>query len=350
MSKRHEHGHSHGGQFDIGRRDFLCHCCVGGVVTAAMLASINTPAQAGAVTFKATHGTGLCNLAIFLAHKRKYAEPDGVNLEFVNAPAVADITTIFGSGQVDISSIPYSNFYTLYDKGAPVKIISGTGAEGCVIVAQPGIDSAEKVRGKTLGTFQADTLEVLPYDWLKAHGVKWTDVDVRFFNTSPEMAQAFIAGNVDAICHIEPYATQALHGVPGAVILSDGTDIYKKRYTDCVIAASERVINSYRKEVKVLLKALMVAQRDAERDRVSACKDTVGTYYKTDFDTLLDASTKQFLMIDQHDNEQFMIERSQSMVELGYIKKPVDKATFDWSLLDEVIAENREMYRSLIVT
>ncbi len=350
MTKKHVHVHDHPAAPMWGRREFLCHCCVGGVATAAMLAGINRPAKAGMVTFKATHGTGLCNLAIFLAHKRRTAEQFGVNLEFVNTPTIADIATIFGSGQVDISSIPYTNFYTLVDKGAPVKIICGTGVEGCVIVAQPGIDSAEKLRGKTLGTFQADTLEVLPYDWLKAHGVSWADMDVRFMGTSPELSQAFVSGALDAICHIEPYATQALQGVEGAVMLSDGTDIYKKYYTDCVIAASERVINDYRDEVKGLLKALMISQRDSERDRMSAIRDTVGTYYKTDFETLIDASTKQFLMIDQRDNQQFMIDRSVSLMELGYIKKPIDESVFDWSMFEEVVAENPELHRSLIVT
>ena len=334
----------------LNRRDFLCHCCLGGAASAAMLAAINYPAlSAEGVTFKATHGTGLCNLAIFLAHKRKYAEPEGLHIEFVNTPTIADITTIFGSGQVDISSIPYTNFYTLVDKGAPVKIVSGTGCEGCVIVSQPGLDSAEKVKGKTLGTFQADTLEVLPYDWFKKHGVNWTDLDVRFFGTVPELTQAFIAGQIDVISQIEPYATQALQGVPGSHLLSDGTDIYGTRYTDCVIAASDRVINEHRDMVKVLLKALMTAQHESEVDRVSAIKDTVGTYYKASYETVLDASTKQYLMIDQRPNQQFMLERSQSVVDLGYIKEPLDESSFDWSILEEVIAENPELYRSLIV-
>ena len=45
---------------------------------------------------------------------------------------------MFGAGQVDASLIPYTNFFTLIDKGAPVKIVSGGGVEGCVIVAKPG--------------------------------------------------------------------------------------------------------------------------------------------------------------------------------------------------------------------
>lgn len=332
----------------LGRREFLCRC--GGVAAMATgLAAINRPALAGTTTFKATHGAGLCNLAIFLAHKRKTAEKFGVHLEFVNAPTTADVATIFGSGQVDISSVPYTNFFTLVDKGAPVKIVAGTGVEGCIIVAKPGIDSAEKLKGKTLATFQADTLEVLPYDWLKSKGVDWNDVDIRFMGSSPELAQAFINGAVDAICHIEPYATQALNAVEGAVMLSDGTDIYKPYYTDCVIAASERAINENREAMKGLIKSLMISQLESEMDRVSALKDTVGTYYKTDLETIKAASTSQFLMIDQRSNEQFMIERSKSVAELGYIKKPVDESVFDWSLMEEVIAEDPNLYRKLVV-
>jgi NitT/TauT family transport system substrate-binding protein len=341
------HVHSHAPLY--GRRDFLCHCCVGGVASAAMLAGINRPALAGELTVKATHGTGLCNMAIFLAHARKMTEKYGIRLEFVNAPSSGDIAAIFGSGQVDLSSIPYSNYFTLIDKGAPVKIVAGTGVEGCVIIGQPGIDSPEKLAGKSLATFQADTLEVLPYDWTKKHGIDWAKMDVKFLGSSPEIVQAFVNGAVDSICHIEPYATQALRAVEGSHVLSDGTDIYGPYYTDCVIAVSDRLIEADRDAVKNIIRTFMMAQHESEKDRMQACRDTVGTYYKTDFETLIDASTKQFLMIDQRRHQDFMIERSQSMVELGYTKKPIDASAFDWSMLEEVIAEETELYRSLMI-
>jgi NitT/TauT family transport system substrate-binding protein len=349
MSRKLLRVYDHAATPMFGRREFLCHCCVGGAATAAMLAGLNRPASANELTVKATHGTGLCNMAIFLAHARKMTEQYGIRLEFVNAPTSGDIAAIFGSGQVDLSSIPYSNFFTLVDKGAPVKVISGTGVEGCVIVARPEIDSAEELVGKSLGTFQADTLEVLPYDWVTKNGGDWAQMDVKFLGSSPEIVQAFVNGAVDSISHIEPYATQALQGVEGARMLSDGTDIYGPYYTDCVIAASERLIDADRDAVKNILRTFMLAQHESEKDRMQACKDTVGTYYKTDLETLLDASTKQFLMIDQRRNQQFMIDRSQSMVELGYIRDPIDESIFDWSLLEEVIAEEPELYRSLMV-
>jgi len=349
MTKKDVHLHEDSHVPLLGRRDFLCHCCVGGATTAAMLAGINRPALAGDLTIRATHGTGLCNMAIFLAHANKMTEKYGINLEFVNAPTSGDIAAIFGSGQVDLSSVPYSNFFTLIDKGAPVKIVAGTGVEGCVIVSQPHIDSAEKLFGGSLATFQADTLEVLPYDWVTANGGNWADMDVKFMGSSPEIVQAFANGQVDSICHIEPYATQAMKAVPGANMLSDGTDIYGTFYSDCVIAVSDRLIDAERDAVKNLIRTFMEAQHYSEKDRMGACRDTVGTYYKTDFETLSDASTKQFLMIDQRRHQQFMIDRSSSMMELGYTRKPIDESAFDWSMLDEVIAEEPELYRSLIV-
>ena len=104
-----------------------------------------------------------------------------MTLEFVNTPTFAEMVTFFG-------------------KGAPVKIVGGGGIEGCVIVAQPGLDTPAKLKGKTLGTFQMDTLEMLPYDWLKKNGVAFNEITVRYMCNSPEAVEAFKAGALDFIC------------------------------------------------------------------------------------------------------------------------------------------------------
>ena len=123
-----------------------------------------------------------------------------MTLEFVNTPTFAEMVTFFGAGMVDVSVLTYTSFIGLYDKGAPVKIVGGSGIEGCVIVAQPGLDTPAKLKGKTLGTFQMDTLEVLPYDWLKKNGVAFNEITVRYMCNSPEAVEAFKAGALDFIC------------------------------------------------------------------------------------------------------------------------------------------------------
>lgn len=334
----------------LSRRQFVCSSLLGGSIAAtpaSFWAGIDKAAAQDLTTLKATHGTGLCNLGLFLVKERQLGKDDGIQLEFVNTPSNADITMIFGAGIVNVSMLPYSFFLTLYGQGAPVKIIAGGGVKGNSIVAGPGIKTQEDTRGKVLATVQADTLEIMPYDWLKKAGMSLTDVEVRYFGTSPEQAQAFIAGAVDWMCHIEPYATQALQGREGATLLSDGSDIYPKNYTDCVLAAYTGLIEENRPALKALIKALFVAQRQSEEDRESCIRDTVGKYYKADLATVLDASAKQPNAVDQRGGTQFVIERSQSMTELGYLDGPIDENAFDWTLLEEVIAENPELYESV---
>jgi NitT/TauT family transport system substrate-binding protein len=337
---------------NFSRRNFLRSMAAGAGATMALpagLASLLAPgaARAAGSTIKATHGSGFCNMGIFLAKERGLAKADGVDLEFVVTPSNTEITTMFGAGLVDISMIPYSNFMTLYDAGAPVKIIAGGGVQGCIIVAKDGIKSAADLKGKSFGTFQADTLEVLPYDYLKKAGLSFKDVAIKYLDTSPELAQAFIAGAVDAICHIEPYATQCVKSRPGASVLSDGTDLYGKNYSDCVLAARVPLLEKNPAAVKAVIKALFVAQSQAESDKAAALKDTVGSYYKTTMEAAIDASAKQPLEVDQRNQTQFIIDRGQSMMELGYIKKMPDKNAFDWSLLEAVIAENKALYDGL---
>jgi NitT/TauT family transport system substrate-binding protein len=337
---------------NFSRRNFLKTTVAGAAATIALppaLAALLSPtvAHAAGTTIKATHGSGFCNMGIFLAKERELTKADGVELEFVVTPSNTEITTMFGAGLVDMSMIPYSNFMTLYDAGAPVKIIAGGGVEGCIIVAKEGIKSAADLKGKTFGTFQADTLEVLPYDYLKKAGLSFKDVEIKYLDTSPELAQAFIAGAIDAICHIEPYASQCVLGRKGATVLSNGTDVYGKGYSDCVLAVRTPLLESNPAAVKAVIKALFVAQSQAEADKTAALKDTVGKYYKTSMEAAIDASSKQPLVVDQRSQTQFILDRGQSMKELGYVKKLPDKAAFDWSLLKAVIAENKPLYDGL---
>jgi NitT/TauT family transport system substrate-binding protein len=336
---------------NFSRRAFLKRSSGGVAATIAVpasLAALLAPRPAfAATTLKATHGSGFCNMGIFLAKERNLTVADGVELEFVVTPSNTEITTMFGAGLVDISMIPYSNFMTLYDAGAPVKIVAGGGVQGCIIVAAEGIKSAADLKGKTFGTFQADTLEVLPYDYLKKAGLSFKDVQIKYLDTSPELAQAFMAGALDAICHIEPYATQCVLGRKGATVLSDGVDVYGKGYSDCVLAARVPLIEKNPAAIKAVIKALFVAQSQAEADKMAALKDTVGKYYKTSMEAAIDASNKQPLVVDQRNQTQFIIDRGASMQELGYVKKMPDKGAFDWSLLEAVIAENKALYDGL---
>jgi ABC-type nitrate/sulfonate/bicarbonate transport system permease component/ABC-type nitrate/sulfonate/bicarbonate transport system substrate-binding protein len=260
-----------------------------------------------ASTVKGTHGNGFCNVAFFITHARQLAKDDGVALEFVNTPSFADQVTFLGTGQVDVSVMPYTNFMALYDAGAPVKIVAGGRVQGVYIVAQPGLDTPEKLKGKTLGTFQNDTLEVLPYDWLKKSGVSYKDITVRYMDSMGDMVAAFKSGSIDIASTIEPYGSSLLSDVKGSVLLSDGVDIYGPDYTDCVLAASTQLIEKDPKSVKALIKAMLKAQLLWEQDRETLLGELVGTYYKTSLENARIGGKAQSAKVDQQAQTDFIL-------------------------------------------
>jgi NitT/TauT family transport system substrate-binding protein len=331
---------------DFSRRGFV-RAASAGALTVAITGGLHSHAHAAETHIKSVHGSGFCNLNYFLTEAKQLAKDDGVILDFVVTPISAEMVTFLGAGQVDAALIPYTSFIALYDKGAPVKIVGGGGIQGCVLVAQPGLDSPDKLKGKTLGTFQMDTLEVLPYDWLKKHGVSFRDINVRYMGNTPEAVEGFKAGAIDMICTIEPYGTALLHDVKGSVMLSDGTDIYGKGYTDCVLAARTELIEKDPVAIKTLIKGMMKAQHMAESDPEAVLKLLVGPYYKTSIENARIAMAKQPSVVDARSQTQFILDRTNSIMEMGYIKKKPGRDAIDWSILEKAIAENKELYDEL---
>ena len=330
----------------LNRRSFLKAGALGTITMAGGMMGLPGSACA-AGTVKATHGSGFCNVAFFITHARQLAKDDGLTLEFVNTPSFADEVTFLGTGQADVSMLPYTNFMTLYDAGAPVKIVAGGGVQGVYIVAQPGLDTPAKLKGKTLGTFQNNTLEVLPYDWLRKNGVAYKDVTVRYMDSIGDMVAAFKAGSIDIASTIEPYGSALLNDVKGSILLSDGVDIYGPQYTDCVLAASTALLAKDPNSVKALIKAMLKAQLLWEQDREGLLTELVGTYYKTSLDDARIGGKAQPAKVDQRAQTDFILNRVDSVMAMGYIKKKPGNDAIDWSYLEAAIAEVPDVYAKL---
>lgn len=327
----------------FGRRSAL-RATAAGVLTMAMGGGALAQARG---SLKSTHGTGFCNLNIFLAHAMQLARQDGLEIQFVNTPNFSDQVTFLGTGQVDLGLMPYTSFIALFNAGAPVKIIAGGGIEGCGIVARPGLTTPASLRGKTLGTFQLDTLEVMPYDYLKKHGIAFRDVTVRYMGSMPEAVEAFKAGAIDWICAIEPYVTSLVNDVRGATLLSDGRDLYGAGYTDCVLATRSSLITQNPVALKAVIKAMFAAQLMAEQKPEEVLPKLVGTYYKTSMENAKFSMAKQPAVVDARSQTDFILGRTDSLVEMGYIRNKPGRDAIDWTLLEQVIAENQDMYRQL---
>src|SRR6266511_4898725 len=173
-----------------------------------------------------------------------------------------------------------------YRRSPTFSVVSGSGIQGLIIVAKPEIKSFQDLKGKKIGTFQADTLDIIVYEYLKKLGFTHQDVQMQYLGDSVELTNAFIAGHLDAISSIEPYATKA-KTANNANILGDGTDIYGKGYTDCVLVARKELLAKEPEVVKSVIRTIFEAEYEIENNFEEAAKLTIGKYYKTDMESLL---------------------------------------------------------------
>ncbi|MBD2426971.1 MAG: hypothetical protein RLZZ597_931 [Cyanobacteriota bacterium] len=335
------------------RRRFL-GMSLGAALTPAMLSLLSScaggskTASGGERAIKFAHGTGLCNMPLFYSAEKQLFNQYGFTGTAALTPMPADVAVQLATGQVEMAVIPFTNAIAAYLQGASFQVVAGSGVEGLIVVAKPEIKSFADLRGKKVATFQADTLDVVVYDYLKKEGMTYDDVEMVYLGDATELLNAYIAGQVDAVSHIEPFATKAKTATNGN-ILGDGTDIYGKGYPDCVLAVRNEVIEADPDMVKDVIRVFFEAQYQIESNFEEAAKTTIDKYYKTDMESLLAAAQAQPPGVDIRDKRDFMYSRAQSMKELNYINADLDENFVNFSLLEEVIAESPELWERVKV-
>ena len=297
---------------------------------------------------KFAHGAGLCNMPLFYSAEKELFAKYGFKGTAALTPMPADVAVQLATGQVEMAVIPFTNAIAAYTQGASFQVVAGSGVEGLVIVAKPEIKSFADLKGKKVATFQADTLDVIVYDYLKKEGMTYDDVEMVYLGDSTELLNAYLAGQVDAVSHIEPYATKAKTETSGN-ILGNGVDIYGSGYPDCVLAVRNEIIESEPEMVKDVIRVFFEAQYEIESNFEGAAQATIDKYYKTDMESLLASAQAQPPGVDVRDKRNFMYERAESMKELNYINTDLDDNFVNFSLLEEVIAESPELWERVKV-
>lgn len=296
---------------------------------------------------RCTHAIGLCNLPLFIAAEEHLGEEFGVQFDLVNIPNWGDHPAAIASGRVDFSVTPFTNVMTAYANGAAIKVVAGSGINGLFLLGRPEIKGIADLKGKKVGTFQSDTLEMLLFSALQENGLTYKDMEVVYFTGGAEMMDAFATGRVQAITHVEPYATQAVQKFGGKKLAS-GKDVWKGDHPDCVLTVSEKVFKENRPLVKGVIRAMLRAQLRIESDRSGTVKEALGKYYKADYADVMMAAEAQPPGVDIQANLPFMSERFRDLQKLNYVK--ADKtpdALIDLSLLKEVVQEDAELMAKL---
>jgi len=302
-----------------------------------------TSSEGGLRPIKFSHGFGLCNMPLFYSLEAGLFQTNGIEGSAVMGTLAGDQATQLASGQVQMAVVPFTNAIAAYTQAPTFQVVAGSGVQGLIVVAKPEIRTFKDLAGKKIAVAQADTLEVVVYDYLKREGMSYSDVEMVYIGDATEATNAYIAGQVDAISSIEPYATKAQRSTNGN-ILGDGRDLYGDGYPDCVLAASTELIEKEPEIVKQAIITFFEAQYQIENDFNKAAETTIGKYYKTEMEDLLAAAQAQPPGVDIRQHKDFMFGRAQSMQEMGYINSALGEGFVNFALLEEVISDKPELW------
>jgi NitT/TauT family transport system substrate-binding protein len=307
------------------RRQFL----KSGAALAGLGVSSLSHAQAQPEVIQVGHLVGICMSPLFYAHATGLFQAEGVKVELKFMPNPGDALTALTGGQQHIVHIPFTNIIVAANNGAPVRIISGSGAGGLFLIAQQatGIKSMgdlQKNRGKNLkvGAMRLNTFELMLYRALQNAGLSYKDFEMVWFNDTLSMAAAFEAKAVDLVTHVEPFATRLVDKLGGVVIASN-LDTWGKDGPDCVTNARIDFLEKYPDAARRYLRALLKADAAIKADREKAV-DILdkGKYYRVDRDTLRSALPRQMPQVNLIGaGEEGMRVAIKDMTTLGYIKQ-----------------------------
>ncbi len=272
-----------------------------------------------------THGGALSNLPLFLALDAELFAPLGLDVFAAPLDGFGSTAGRLRDGSAAIGTTGFTQVLADATSPDPLVAVAGSGLRGMAVLGRRGA-TLKSLVGATVGTFADDPMQVLLADVLAHYGLDGR-VHVRMMRSLQAAADGLEQGEFQSVTTIEPWIS-FLRG-RGATLLSDGTDVWGPDYPDTILVARRSVVDTAPDQIE------------------AAIKLTTPKYFKTTFDAALDASTKQPGMIDQRRNQEFILGRAQNLKDLRYIKTLPTADIFDWTMLNEVIAENADLYGSL---
>jgi NitT/TauT family transport system substrate-binding protein len=285
--------------------------------------------QAPPEVIQVGHLVGICMSPLFYAHATGLFQAEGLKVELKFMPNPGDALTALTGGQQHIVHIPFTNIIVAANNGAPVRIISGSGAGGLFLIAQQStgiknMDGLKAAKGKGLkvGAMRLNTFELMLYRALQNADLSYKDFEMVWFNDTLSMASAFEAKAVDLVTHVEPFATRLVDKLGGVVIASN-LDTWGKDGPDCVTNARTDFLEKYPDGARRYLRALLKADAAIKADREKAV-DILdkGKYYRVDRDTLRAALPRQMPQVNLIGaGEEGMQVAIKDMTTLGYIKQ-----------------------------
>ena len=136
-----------------------------------------------------------------------------------------DINPAIIAGEIDMSASAADAATAGRASGLPIVVVAGFAKGGARIVVQPelGIKSLKDLKGKKVGVARGGAQELLLFAELAQAGLTWSDKpgkDVLVMCLPfPDLNQALMQKQIDAMCQSEPYSSQAMRRGYGSELM-----------------------------------------------------------------------------------------------------------------------------------
>jgi NitT/TauT family transport system substrate-binding protein len=193
----------------------------------ALMAAIGVLAAACAARAEDVVRLGNLKFAHYgaVSYMKEIASRHGLRIEERVFAKGIDIIPAMIAGEIDISASGVDGAIAGRASGVPLTIVAGFAKGGVRIVAakDSGIAGIRDFKGRKVGVTRGGTQELALLSELGQNGLSWSDkpgkdVQILYMNY-PDLNQALMAKNIDAMCQSEPYSSQALNKGFGVEIM-----------------------------------------------------------------------------------------------------------------------------------
>lgn len=307
---------------------------VGTAVTA--MAVLVAPAQAADDVIR----LGNLKLAHFgaISYIKEIAPKCGIKVEESTFAKGLDVMQAMIAGELDVGATASEAAISGRAKGVPIYIVAGFATGGARLVARPdaGIKTVKDLKGKKVGVTRGSIQELLLAAELGQHGLSSSDVpgkDVQLIYLGyPDLNQALLGKNLDAIMQTEPQSSQALNkGFGVEVIKPYDTPIGSPIRT---LVMTEKFYKERRPVAEKFMRCFVEATKTFIDSKATAQKYVTQTIFKgqitaDDFDDAIGNSAYTYDITPAH-----IQVTTDVMVKHGIGKMATPPVATDWVKVD----------------
>ncbi|MDY7540574.1 ABC transporter substrate-binding protein [Undibacterium sp. RTI2.1] len=160
-----------------------------------------------------------------VSYIKEIAPKCGIKVDEKVFPKGLDAMQAVIAGELDVAAVSSEAVISARASGAPIYIVAGFAKGGARLVTRPdlGIKTVKELKGKKVGVTRGGIQDILLAAELSQNGLSYSDQpgkDVQIIYLGfPDLNQALLGKNVDAIMQSEPYSAQAINKGFGAELI-----------------------------------------------------------------------------------------------------------------------------------